>query len=235
MGRPKGSTNKPKDPNAPPRAGREKRTADSAPPRNPGMGDNSGDLTDDQIRKLHLQHTNKYERALEFKKKADADFKNACKAAQADLGKHAVDDIKHAISIRTPEGQLAFKERLAREAKVAAWYNMPIGHIDDLFTADRTPSVEKAFNEGKNVGMEGGPASPPQQMGMEQAQAWMNGYHAGQAVNLEKVGKLDPSSAKAAAGDTGPATGADIEEDEDLPPLQSTAGDMSDPLHDTTH
>lgn len=108
MARPKGSRNKPKG-------------GDDKAPRTAPTPRTVPDLDDVQARELFTQNRQAYERALEVKKKGDADFKNACKRAKAECGKTAVARIKLAIELRTPEGEAAVRERLADMHQVARW------------------------------------------------------------------------------------------------------------------
>lgn len=186
MARPRGSRNKPKtDPEqtAPKASGAPKRATRAAPEDN-GIGHNSGELTDEQRQKLHLQHKGKYEKTLKAKKAADTDFRNACKLAKSELGDHAVLQIKLAIAMDSPEGESKIKERLEAEVQVLRWNGLPIGHQDELFGEDRTPSVEKAFNAGKAAGMAGEHCKPPYDASTPQGQEWIKGHHAGQSVHL---------------------------------------------------
>lgn len=177
MPRPKGSRNKPKD-NAAPKAATVKA------PRVPGIGDNSEriTLTEDQKAALHFQHKKSYEAALAVQKKAAADFKNVCKIAKADLGKNAIDDIKDSILLDTPEGEVAMKDKMANRIQVMRWNNVAVGHMDDLFPVDRTPSVEKAGAAGKRAGLAGEACLPPHDASTAQGQEWLKQYHVGQAI-----------------------------------------------------
>jgi len=75
-------------------------------------------------------------------------------------------------------------DRRRREARVAAWFNHPIGTQPDLFSdePDRTPSVDKAYEDGKIAGMEGRTCSPPSHLGQEQNQQWIRGWGDGQEL-----------------------------------------------------
>ena len=222
MARPKGSTNKPKiDGVVPPKASGAPKRATRAAPAEDGIGHNSGELTDEQRQKLHLQHKGKYEKTLKAKKAADTDFRNACKLAKSELGDFAVLQIKLAIAMDSPEGEDKIKARFEAEAQVLRWNGLPIGHQDELFGEDRTPSVEKAFNAGKAAGMAGAPCTPPYDASTPQGQAWIKGYHAGQAVNLGGIKQLER------------------DDDEDVRPGflkdKDDAADDADPLPDAFH
>lgn len=99
-------------------------------------------------------------------------------------------------------------DRRRREARVAAWFNHPIGTQPDLFSdePDRTPSVDKAFESGKIAGMEGQTCSPPSHFGQEQQQSWIRGWGIGQELITvdgfkplsDAVGDIDEEETEAA-------------------------------------
>lgn len=166
----------------------------------PGVGHNQ--LTDDQRAALTFHHKRKYEAALALKKKAEADFKNACKVAKSELGDDAVADIKDMIALDTEEGEARLKAEAARIAKVARWMGMPVGSEPDMFSTDRTPAVDRAFALGRKAGLAGENCSPPHSPETEQHKRWMEGFHEGQAVLAKGIKPLTPregASAKIAA------------------------------------
>lgn len=186
MARPKGSKNRPKIIAA--------NTNAAAPP--PA---NHNQLTDEQRQSLFFQHKQKYEHMLGLKKKADADFKNACKLAKSEVGDDAVERIKYAIELETEEGENRLKERILRQAEVARWMGLPIGAQGALFGEDRTPADDRARDEGKRAGMEGKERRSPYDPATSQARAWMEGYDAGQDVNRSLMkDAIKPLGTKAA-------------------------------------
>lgn len=156
-------------------------TDDDAPP---AAGHNQ--LTDDQCHALTAQHAKKYEIALAAKRAADKTLKDVCKRAHADLGDTAVDDIKDMIAASTPEGETALLARLKaqeeRQARMARWLGLAPGAQPSMFEDDRTPAVDRAFADGKRVGLAGGTCAPPHSPDTEQHARWMEGFHEGQAV-----------------------------------------------------
>lgn len=172
MARPKGSKNKPKD--VPTSAGAT--TADHNAIR-------PGELTDDQKQALFWQHLKTYEKALDAKKQADADLKNACKLIKSEGTK--LSDIK--LALMEPE---AFEAHVRSEAesliRVAKWLGSPVGTQFTFFDEpDRTSSDEKAFADGKRAGLAGEDCSPPFAKHLPQAGRWLEGWHAGQEVVLK--------------------------------------------------
>lgn len=170
MARPKGSKNKPKDGSA------------------PSAGHNSN-LTDEQRQALHLnQHVPAYAKALEAKKTADAELKNVCKLIKAEGG--SVSAVKLTLALRTPEGEAAFRARLAEEHEVAVWNG--VGVQIDLFADTDQPAEEKAYEAGKRAGMAGESAKPPHDPSVPQYRRWMEGHADGQAVLAQGFKTLEP-------------------------------------------
>lgn len=186
MGRPRGSKNKPK-------------VIETSP--SPGAGHNQ--LTDEQLQALFFQHKQKYEAALATKKKADADFKNACKLAKSEVGDDAIERIKYAIDLEDEKGEARLKERMLRMAEVARWMGLEVGTQADLFPADNRPGDDRAYAEGKRHGMEGKERRPPHDPSTSQSRSWLKGYDDGQAVNRSKMqdAMTRPAKEETAAAD----------------------------------
>lgn len=170
MGRPPGSRNKAKAPSAKaPSADGEVSISHNEP------------LTDEQLQALFEQHKKHYEAALADKKKADADFKNVCKRAKGEGV--SIADIRLAIDLEGEGGVEKLREKIAAQHRVARWFGLPVGTQPSFFDHDdRTPSIDKAFNDGKRAGLKGDAASPPHHLGVQQSSSWLDGHAAGQAV-----------------------------------------------------
>lgn len=180
MGRPKGSTNKAKQPNG----------------EAPGEGHNSKPLTDAERQALHFRHVKEYERELAAKKKADADLKNTAKRIKAEGG--SVAKVKGSIELQTPEGEAAFRARMADMAEVALWNG--VGIQVDMFADERQPAEDRAFEEGRRAGMKGEARKPPYDPSVPQYAKWMDGYTDGNAVLAsEGFKRLTPVEQAAAA------------------------------------
>lgn len=143
-------------------------------------GKNS-ELTEDERRALLFQHVSAYQAALAAKKTADANIKNVCKIAKADLGKGAVADIKDIILLREPGGEQELREEIERKLRVARYVNAPAGY-QFSFAEDMRPAVDQAFEAGKIQGLDGGDMAPPYDPTLPQYQRWLEGWHAGQEV-----------------------------------------------------
>ncbi len=157
----------------------------------PKAGHNSN-LTDEQRQALHLnQHVPQYAKALEIKKKADADLKNVAKLIKAEGG--SVNAVKLTLALRTPEGEAAFRARLAEEHEIAVWNG--VGVQVDLFADARQPADDKAYDAGKRAGMAGETAKPPHDPSTSQFKRWMDGHADGQAVLSKGFGQLQKEAA----------------------------------------
>jgi ribosome modulation factor len=181
MGRTRGSRNRPKDD-----------AADSAKP-------NNAPLTDEQQQALFFEHQKAYKAALEKKKAADAAFKNQCKLIKSEGT--SVKDIKAAIDLESEGGEERLREEIERKHRIARWLGLPVGTQPSFFDeADRTPSIDKAMADGKRAGLKGESATPPKHYGGQQQGAWMEGWHEGQAVLMNRMGqKHDEQRAQDAA------------------------------------
>jgi hypothetical protein len=156
----------------------------------PEAGHNSK-LSDNELRTLAFQHRDKYAKALAKKKVADADFKNVCKVAKAEMGRGAVDIIKDLISLEDPEGEAELRAKLQRQADAMRWAGLPIGTQLGLMLdgADHQPSVDRAFDEGKKQSAENKPAHAPYPPETPQYRAFMDGYSEHQSSLASTIGR----------------------------------------------
>ena len=155
--------------------GRPKKTHDESPAQT------IENISDDQLEALFFQSKKDYERNLETKKKADADFKNCCRRIKAELGKRGVAEIKLAISLGTEEGEAEAKADVESTMRIMKWLGVALGTQADLFPDnDPAPITERAFNEGRRQGLAGEPHNNPHHHTTEAARAHVNGYADGQ-------------------------------------------------------
>ena len=194
MPRPKGSRNKPKldaTGNVIPLKGKSK-PAPTAPKGDKiiGPGHNSlAALTDDQQRALLLQGIQKIEIIEKRKAQTVADLRNERKKLIADG--FTSKQIDFCLRLREQDPNEAAAE-FAGAIKVARWLAHPIGRQMGLFEdVDRTPGVERAFEEGKTAGMEGASRSPPYDASTQQGQQWLRGHADGQAVLMKGFKPLE--------------------------------------------
>ena len=135
---------------------------------------------------------------LEVDKKAIADDIKTVKGELEAQG-FSKDAIKFAIKVRADsDGKLAQTRRA--EAEVARFLNSPIGFEPEL-PLDRTPEVDKAFNDGELAGAAGVTANPPFVMGSPNEQSWLKGWHQGQVTITSAFKKLEARAAADASGD----------------------------------
>jgi hypothetical protein len=186
-GRPKGSTNKPKAPKGP--------TVPTADGRPAGADHNmphvaKDPLTEDQQQALFFNHKRSYEKALAVKKKADAEFKVACKLIKSEGTK--LSDIKLAVDLEDPEASAEMRARLERELRVARWVGAPVGtQFSLLDETDRTPIDERVFDEGKRAGLKGEKCEPPRTLPGNLMTRWTDGWHEGQTALAGKIKQKD--------------------------------------------
>lgn len=97
-----------------------------------------------------------------------------------------VKEIEFGARLSTPEGERKARDELQRMIRVARYENSTIGtqFTFDLDSPDRTPSVDRSFDEGRKVAMEGKPAKPPHAPDTEQYRAWMDGHAEGTSAKL---------------------------------------------------
>lgn len=178
MARPKGSKNKPK--------------ADAtAAPNGNGIGHNS-EMTEEQRQALAIHHKAAYEAKLAAKKKADADFKNACKLAKAEINwTDGVALIRDMILAETEEGEAELRARMNRAMLAAKYMAAPLGSQFDMFDEDRTPAVDRARAEGRRDGMADKPLVNPYDPSVPQNNEYAEGWHEGQKARADAQRKRD--------------------------------------------
>lgn len=155
-----------------------KKKTDTKPPEQlpPEQGHNR--LDDSEQQALAIQHKGAYEKALAVKKKADAEFKNTCKRAKAEMGKDAIDTIKTMIECDTPEGEARVAGRVATTITAARWVGVEIGTQFGMFAAGEMGG-SRLFEAGKRAAMEGEPCKAPADATADGQQEWIKGWHAG--------------------------------------------------------
>lgn len=140
-------------------------------------------ISDDQLESLFFQSKTDYEKMLDLKKTADANFKNCCKRIKAELGKRGVAEIKLAIQLGTDEGEANAKADIESSIRIMRWMGVPIGTQADLFPDnDPTPITERAFNEGRRQGLAGETQDNPHHHTTAAHRAHNDGYAEGQDV-----------------------------------------------------
>lgn len=155
----------------------------------PEPGHNSA-LTEDEKRALFIAGVRELETLLDKKNDAVANVRNQRKRIVS-YGFEPF-QIDYAIKLRKDEDD-GMIERRRKEAMVARFLNHPIGTQSDLFDddSDRTPAVDRAYQEGQIAGAVGEKASSPYSPGSGQDQAWLRGWGVGQSALASGFKKLE--------------------------------------------
>ena len=79
----------------------------------------------------------------------------------------------------TPVERAAALKEIEMPVEVLKWIGEPLGAqlSLELNRPDRTPAVDRAYDQGKVACMEGKPCSPPHDPSVPQYAEWINGYH----------------------------------------------------------
>jgi ribosome modulation factor/uncharacterized protein (UPF0335 family) len=170
MGRPKGSKNKTEGESA------------------PEAGHNTA-LSEAEKQALFVRGLADLEGLLEEKNEIVADVRNQRKR----IVSYGFEpwQIDYALKLRKDSDGEAI-ERRRQEAMVARFLSHPIGTQPDMFDAtDRTPAVDKSYQDGKVAGAAGKTAQSPHSPGTEQDQSWLKGWHEAQADLASGFKKLE--------------------------------------------
>jgi uncharacterized protein (UPF0335 family) len=110
--------------------------------------------------------------------------------------------IDFALRLRKDDDGEVIEQRRA-EIEVARFLNHPVGTQPELplNMEDRTPGVDKAKAEGEIAGAEGKTCSAPYAAGSPNEQAWLAGWHDGQATITSAFKKLEAKAAAEPAED----------------------------------
>jgi ribosome modulation factor len=149
---------------------------------------------DPEMRALFLKDKEDYAKAKEKLGKAQAAIRLIGKTIKADG--FTMRQIKLAIQLETPEGEAEFKSLVANDLLAAQYAGAQIGSQLQLFLEpDRTPAVDRAFDEGTQASMEGKSAKPPYDPATPQAAKWLEGFHSDTERRV-KAGITKPTSAE---------------------------------------
>lgn len=143
-------------------------------------------LTEDQRIALHFQHLDTVEEQKRELAEANSRYRNARKAAKADLGEEGLAEIDEAMRQSTPEGEADARADLDRMIRVARWHGASIGQQMSMLDALPPRNFEA---EGKLAGLRGLAAKPPEGLAQADMQTWLTGYYQGQAVLAEGFGR----------------------------------------------
>lgn len=160
----------------------------------PPAGDNSGDktkasrLTDSEERELFASHRTIWNGLTAQQKLLDEKWSRAKGALKGDGFK--VLHMQIADSLINPKGE----KKIHAEVRDRLWVARMIGHAlgkqMDLFEApDRTPAVDRAYDEGRTASIDNEPRKPPHHPSTAQYGEWLRGYGDHQEELCNRVGK----------------------------------------------
>lgn len=160
---------------------------------------NDLDLTEAEKRALLVNGLNEIEGLVESKDDIVSKIRTSRKRLVAHGFKPKVIDF--ALRLRKGEDDAMIEQRRA-EIEVARFLGHPIGTQPELplNMEDRTPGVDKAKAEGEIAGAEGQTCISPYVDGPMQ-QAWLSGWHSGQATITSAFQKLEAKAAAEPAED----------------------------------
>lgn len=161
----------------PPRKTRKTKSTAPGADQMPGIGHNSDKRSAEEVRKLFLHHREPWRIAqanLTLAKKrlatVVADLKN---------DKFTKKQFEIADALDTISGEARITHEVSERLQVARWINHPMGAQLDMFNEpDRTPLVDRAYEEGKMASMSNKPAKPGNYApGTEGYAAYLEGFH----------------------------------------------------------
>ncbi len=184
---------------APPAAAAAPKRAPRKPPPAegsvPGHNRAPGELTPDQRRALEFIHKKNIVDARKKLNDATRAHQNARKAAKAEGCR--LSRIDFLILLDREGGEASLRQMMADARDAFDWRGIKVGEQTDLFPkVDRTPAVERAFEDGKRAGMEGEDCKPPHSLGVPQFNRWIDGHHEGSDLRnsiLDGIKELKPS------------------------------------------
>jgi hypothetical protein len=161
---------------------------------------NDLDLTEAEKRALLVNGLNEIEALIEQKDGIVSKIRTSRKRLVANG--FAPNVINFALRLRKDEDGAVIEQRRA-EIEVARFLNHPVGTQPELplDMEDRTPGVDKAKAEGEVAGAEGQKCSAPYAAGSPMEQAWLTGWHDGQAILASAFQKLEAKAAEDPAED----------------------------------
>lgn len=207
--------------------GRKKKTEDKT--SEAGVGHNSvKELSGEERQALHYRHVKEYELSLSAFKAAQADLRQVGKRVKAGGGSVAA--IKLTLALRTPEGEEAFRARMAEETEIAYWSG--VGVQLSMFDEAMVPADDKAYEAGKRHGLAGERPNNPYHHTLSQHAKYDSGYRDGNEVLARASFNVKPSedlpkgsSSKAAESFDDAIDDAALESDDDMTP-HSESGEV---------
>jgi hypothetical protein len=131
----------------------------------------------DAIRANFLQHRTAWTNVQAKLAVAQKLVKDVVSAAKADGFLKKEFEVADALA-GLPKQEAKITGEVSLRLRVARWISHPMGDQLDLFAEpDRTPAVDRAYDEGKQACMSHERASPTYSPGIPQYTRWLQGYH----------------------------------------------------------
>lgn len=158
-------------------------------------------LTENERKALFFHHLRKRMSHISKAAEINAAKKADGKVAQADgivLG-----DMDYAIKAINADDKATVTDRYLAHGEVLSWLNLTPGFQSDLLR-DRAPAIERIEGEGELAGLAGKDPESSYDKGSDEDQAWLRGWHRGQAImrdNLKNAMEKINSEAEEETGD----------------------------------
>jgi len=148
---------------------------------------------DQEERALFLQHLPTIKRLRGLLNTANSNLRNAYKKAKAE-GAFTKADFDTAIAVETAENEARERAGIMRKLKIAKMMGSTLGNQLDLFSEpDRTPAVDRAYDEGQRDALQNIPARPSYDPSTSQHARYMMGFHDVSEKRIkEGMGTLHP-------------------------------------------
>ena len=154
---------------------------------------------DPEAKSLFLQHNKEIEIQRAKLARAGSDLRNLYKSAKAQGGFEKA-DFDYAAEVKTAEAEAKTRAKIVRRLQIARYMGSDLGAQLDFFNEpDRTPAVDRAYNEGETASMQNEKAAPAYAPDTEQFRMYMTGFHDHQAKLAKGIKKSDEQAEKAAA------------------------------------
>lgn len=133
---------------------------------------------------------------------ANSNLRTAYKKAKAEAG-FTKADFDTAFAVETAENEARERGKIARQLKIAKIMGSSLGAQLDMFLEpDRTPAVDRAWEEGQSDAMKNIAARPKYDPSTAQHASYLEGFHSVSADLIKKgIGKLDPEASAMAEKD----------------------------------
>ena len=160
----------------------------SVKPAKAKPGHNSDQRSFDEKRESFLQHRSAWNGATAKVKAAKKIMDDVVASAKADGVTKK--ELQMADTLMGLGGEGVIKAEVTTRLRIARYLGLAIGNQMDLFAEpDRTPAVDRAFDEGKQASMENQTRKPPYDPSTPQYAKWLEGYADHQKFLASKIGR----------------------------------------------